>query len=166
MMCFNWQRANGAIWSDEDVWSLFPAALVAGSLQRHFPDLWQHEVTRTSYWGWPIVSLYCVGSSYIYLSYLVFHCWNNEPLWRNFRHFFLIFYLIVHKIAFGHWPFSDQFQPIKFDFGRPHFLYISIEAIKYGTDIYKNGQPILKTYIVLWCFAMLEIRLRNWSEVP
>ena len=51
--------------------------------------------------------------------------------------------LAIFQTNFSQWP-------IKFDFGWPHFLYISIEAIKYGTNICKNGQPILKPYIVLW----------------
>ena len=52
------------------------------------------------------------------------------------------------------WPlaiFQTNFSkwPIKFDFGWPRFVYISINALKYGANVYKNGQPILKPYIVL-----------------
>ena len=46
----------------------------------------------------------------------------------------------VHKITVGHWPFQTNFSqwPIKLDFGWPHFLYISIEVIGYGTNICKK----------------------------
>ena len=47
----------------------------------------------------------------------------------------------MHKITLSTGPFQTHFSqwPIKFDFGWPRFVYVFIEAIKYGTNINKNG---------------------------
>jgi len=74
--------------------------------------------------------------------------------------FILYFVIILLKLSWtrmvgstqnniGHFQTNFSQWPIKLDFDGPHFLYISIGAIKCGTNIYKNWPPILKASIVL-----------------
>ena len=37
---------------------------------------------------------------------------------------YVCMYVSVLEITIGHWPFSDQFQHLAVDFGRPNLLYI------------------------------------------
>ena len=60
-------------------------------------------------------------------------------------------------------PFQTNFSlwPI---IGWPHFVYIFIEAIKDGVNNFKNGQPILKPYIVL-CIISLWLTWYQFDNV-